>query len=105
MSEAVTPAQTAAQLRSMSCASARARNVDTNATTAHCSTRCTSEGFQIRPQAVKYPLSTLESDRQGRPKARILRLSTVRASPIQRKPIGSAKRVSSSMAALPKNSA
>ena len=53
ISAAVTPAATAAQLRSMSPSGARERNSTTSPAQKSCSRRCTSEGFQIRPQAVK----------------------------------------------------
>ena len=65
--------------------------------------RCTSALFHTRPQAVKYPLSTDESDRKGSPQASIRKLITVRASPIQRKPTGSAKLISTAAAAQPKS--
>ena len=53
ISEAVTPAATAAQLFSMSPSGARERNATTRHTQMSCSMRWTREGFHILPQAVK----------------------------------------------------
>ena len=60
-------------------------------------------GFHTLPQAVKYPETEEQSEMHGILSAEILSESTVRASPIQRKPRGSESSHNISAAAVPKN--
>ena len=99
------PSVTAAQLSSISSVGTRARHSATSAIPTSCSARCTALGFHTRPHAVKYPDSAAHRAAHGMLTALRRSDRTVRASPIQRKPIGSASVQSISPAASPKNSA
>ena len=99
------PAVTAAQLCSRSPAAAKDKNHITHVILTSCSIRCTSVGFHTRPEAVKYPSMTDESAMHGRLMLVMRSERTVRASPIQRKPTGSARKYTIVPAHRPKNSA
>ena len=76
------------------------RKTATSAMPSSCSKICTRLGFQTLPQAVKYPESDEQSETQGMEKAARRSDVTARASPIQRKPIGSASSHSTAVAAV-----
>ena len=89
----------------MSPAGTALRHSATSAMPISCSAKWTSVGFQTRPQAVKYPDTDEHSEMHGMLIAESLSDITVRASPIQRKPIGSASSHIIAPAAAPKNDA
>ena len=70
-----------------------------------CAKNCASAVFHTRPTAVKYPDRALESASAGSEGAAAHSARTERASPIQRKPIGSARRKRMAAALSPKKSA
>ena len=70
-----------------------------------CSSKCTTAGLVTRPQAVKYPDSTVDNATKGISGAINRRASTVRPSPTQRKPMRSAFQNSSKPAPQPNTSA
>ena len=70
-----------------------------------CAKNWESAVFHTRPTAVKYPDRALESASAGSEGAAAYSARTARASPIQRKPMGSARKKKMDAAPSPKKSA